>query len=111
MRWGGIAIALFVAFHLLNLTTGTVHTHFVQANAYMNVVRDFKLWYIVVIYLVALFALGMHLYHGLWSSLQTLGRNRPQRDETYRRVSKTLAIVTILGYVAVPLAVIVGLVS
>jgi succinate dehydrogenase / fumarate reductase cytochrome b subunit len=110
MRWGGVIIALFVVYHLLNLTTGTVHPDFHHGRVYDNVVADFRVWYVSVVYIAAVLALGLHLDHGLWSALQTLGRNRPGRERRLRRASRTVAGVIVAGYLSVPLAVMVGVV-
>lgn len=111
MRWGGVIIALFVVYHLLNLTTGTVHPDFHEGQAYANVVADFQVWYVSVVYILAVLALGMHLDHGLWSAVQTLGRNRPARERRLRQASRLIAALIVVGYVSVPLAVMAGLVD
>src|SRR5262249_26832193 len=67
MRWGGVIILLFVIYHLLHLTTGTLHRDFVLNDPYHNVVSGFQVWWVSAVYIVANLALGLHLYHGLWS--------------------------------------------
>src|SRR5712691_10226382 len=111
MRWGGVIIALFVAYHLLNLTTGTVHPDFRQGRPYDNVVADFKVWYVSAAYVAAVAALGLHVDHGLWSALQTLGRNRPGRERQLRGVSRVVAVAIVVGYLSVPVAVMAGIVG
>ena len=76
MRWGGVIILLFVIYHVLDLTTGTLNPNGVPGEVYDNVVADFALdrWYVTLAYTVAMIALGFHLRHGIWSALQTLGR-------------------------------------
>src|SRR3954471_9966001 len=38
MRWGGVIILLFIIYHLLHLTFGTVHPNFIENDPYHNVV-------------------------------------------------------------------------
>ncbi len=110
MRWGGVIIALFVVYHLLNLSTGTVHPDFHQGRVYANVVADFKVWYVSVAYAAAILALGLHVDHGLWSALQTLGASNGRRERRLRRGSRLVAGTIVVGYLSVPAAVIVGVV-
>lgn len=73
MRWGGIILALFIVWHLLDLTTLTVNENAQPGHPYENVVATFSTWYGNVIYITAMLALGMHIRHGFWSAAQTLG--------------------------------------
>lgn len=108
MRWGGVIIALFVVWHLLDLTVGVANPDFAAGRPYHNVVVDFQVWWIDVIYIVAVFALGLHINHGFWSAAQTLGVNRPARDRAIRTVGSTLAVAITAGFVLVPVAVMTG---
>jgi len=110
MRWGGITIALFVVWHILDLTVGMVNPHFLAGQPYRNVVADFQVWWINVIYIVALVALGFHTNHGFRSAARTLGIERPNRARAIRFVGTALALGISLGFIAVPLAVMTGVV-
>jgi succinate dehydrogenase / fumarate reductase cytochrome b subunit len=111
MRFGGVIIALFIIWHLLDLTAGVTNPDFVKNHPYHNVVKDFQVWWINIIYIVAMIALGLHINHGFWSASQTLGVNRPHRDKAIRIVGTTLAVVIAAGFIAVPVGVMTGLVS
>jgi succinate dehydrogenase / fumarate reductase, cytochrome b subunit len=111
MRWGGVIILLFVIYHVLHLTTGTLHNDFHHGAPYGNVVAGFQFWWVSAAYILAVIAVGLHLYHGTWSMFQTLGRNRPGLDPYIRRFSQALAVVVTLGYIAVPVGVMTGVVS
>jgi succinate dehydrogenase / fumarate reductase cytochrome b subunit len=114
MRWGGVIITLFVVYHILHLTFGAVgfppgqYTHL---SVYRNVVTGFSLWYVSAFYIAAMVALGLHMYHGVWSMFQTLGLS----DENTGRLCRSLAIVSsfvvVLGNISVPAGVLVGLVK
>jgi succinate dehydrogenase / fumarate reductase cytochrome b subunit len=115
MMWGGIAIFAFVAFHLLHLTTGDVQPDsayaFQTGNPYDNVIAGFGVWWVAGIYMVGVVALGMHLYHGLWSALQTFGINNPKYNHYRRPAAGAIAVLITLGYLSIPLAVLTGVIG
>jgi succinate dehydrogenase / fumarate reductase cytochrome b subunit len=113
MRWGGLAIGLFLIFHLANFTWGWIHPDYtyVRGAVYHNVVKTFDQWWLVVIYVAAMAALGLHLYHGTWSMFQTFGLNSQRWDRVIRRTAGTVAIVLFLGFIAVPIGVLAGVIS
>ncbi|MCL7378150.1 MULTISPECIES: succinate dehydrogenase [unclassified Streptomyces] len=112
MRWGGIILALFIVWHILDLTTGTVHPGGFQAgHPYQNVVDTFSTWYGNVIYIVAVLALGLHVRHGFWSAAQTLGAGSATRERVLKGTADLLALALTAGFVAVPVAVMTGVVS
>ncbi len=111
MRWGGVILVLFVVWHLLDLTAGVVNRDFEANRPYHNVVVDFQVWWVNLIYIVAVLALGLHINHGFWSATQTLGINRPSRDRTIKAVGSALAFLITAGFVLIPVGVMTGLVS
>jgi succinate dehydrogenase / fumarate reductase cytochrome b subunit len=113
MRWGGVIIALFVVYHILDLTTGTVNPHGVHGEVAANLVADFALdrWYVTLFYVLAVVAVGFHIRHGLWSALQTIGRSSAATQTTLKGVALAVAIVLTAGFLSVPFAVMTGLVS
>ncbi|MFE5908992.1 succinate dehydrogenase [Streptomyces wedmorensis] len=112
MRWGGIVLALFIVWHVLDLTTGTVHPGgFEEGKPYQNVVDTFSTWYGNVVYIVAMLAVGLHVRHGFWSAAQTLGVGNARRERLLRALANTLALALTAGFVSVPVAVMTGVVS
>lgn len=112
MRWGGIILGLFIVWHILDLTTGTVHPGgYEHLKPYQNIIDTFSTWYGNTIYLVAMLALGLHVRHGFWSAAQTLGAGSRSRDRALKTVANVLAAVLTLGFIAVPVGVMTGLVS
>lgn len=111
MRWGGIILALFIVWHILDLTTLTVNPRGQAGHPYQNIVADFRDWYADLVYVVAMLALGLHVRHGFWSAAQTLGANSPRRDRALKITANALALVLTAGFVAVPLSVMTGVVS
>ncbi|MFK0289625.1 succinate dehydrogenase [Streptomyces sp. NPDC090442] len=111
MRWGGIILGLFIVWHLMDLTTGTVHPDFRAGHPYQNVVGTFSTWYGNVIYLVAMLALGLHIRHGFWSAAQTLGAGSRTRDRALKASANILALLLTVGFIAVPVGVMTKVVS
>ena len=104
MRWGGVIILLFVIYHILDLTTGTVNPNGVPGEVYDNVVADFSRWYVTLAYTVAVIAVGFHVRHGVWSALQTLGRSSGPDQKRYKAIALVFAVVLTAGFLAVPFA-------
>jgi len=111
MRWGGVILLAFIVFHLLHLTGGVVgfgEGQFKPFAVYQNVVAAFAVWPIAVLYIVAMAVLCLHLDHGFWSMLQTLGWNTARNEATLKIVSRVIAIILFIGFTSVPVAVITG---
>jgi len=115
MRVGGTLIFLFIIFHLMHFTWGIpgAHPDFVPGDAYHNLVTGFESYgYIpAIFYVIVMFVLGLHLYHGTWSLFQTLGLNNKTYTTALRALAWAVAIVVTGGFMIVPLAVMFGLVS
>jgi succinate dehydrogenase / fumarate reductase, cytochrome b subunit len=111
MYAGGVVLLAFIVFHLLHLTWGTVHPRFVHLDPYGNIVRGFRSPWVVLAYVVGLLALGLHLAHGAWSSVRTLGVAGSGPHPLRRPVALALAALIWLGFTIIPLAVYFGLVG
>ncbi len=119
MYWSGPIIALFILYHILHLTTGTVHaasSNHVEAgtrrtDVFQNLVDSFSRPLPALLYIAAMLLIGLHLSHGLWSMLQTIGVNRPNWERGLRCAAVFLALVICGGFIAVPVAVLLGLVK
>lgn len=113
MRWGGLTLFVFLIWHLLHFTIGKVNPAGGETNnPYQLVVDSFGVWWMTLIYLVAMLALGFHLHHGTWSALQTLGLTNSARSRTNaKRTGWLVAVVIAGGFSLVPLAVLFGLIK
>ena len=111
MRWGGVILLLYIVYHLMHLTFGSVHADFVPGDAYHNLVVGLAQWPVSVAYIVATVALGLHLYHGLWSAAQTLGVNHPRYNRLRRPAALAVAGAITAGFVTVPVAVLAGVIQ
>ena len=108
MRWGGVLILVYVIYHLLDFTFGRVNPSFQPGNVYHNVVASFQVWPVAAAYVAAMLVLGLHIYHGAWSALQTLGLHRPPTDRWRRGLAGAIAVVIAAGYISIPAAVLAG---
>ena len=111
MRWSGVIVVLFVIYHLLHMTTGDVHPDFVEGDVYRNIVVGFSRWPVSLFYVLAMLSLGLHLRHGVWSMLQTLGVSHPRWDPIRKTGATVFSAILVLGFIAVPLAVLAGVVK
>ena len=109
IRWGGLIIAVFVVYHLLHFTTGDLHPAFSHTDVYGNMTTAFAVPWVAAIYIVAVAALGLHLYHGVWSVFQTLGISHPGMGNARRRLAIGIAAIVYLGFTAIPVAFLLGL--
>jgi succinate dehydrogenase / fumarate reductase cytochrome b subunit len=111
MRWGGVIILLYVIYHLFHMTLGTAHPAFVPGDVYLNLVTGFQAWPVVLAYVIATLALAMHLQHGIWSALQTVGASHPRVERLRRAGAAAIAVAVFAGFVSVPLAVLLGVLA
>src|SRR3954467_11873944 len=111
MRWTGIIVALFVIFHLLDLTWGPANPPFVRGGPYDNLFYSFDRVPVAIAYIVAMLALGFHIFHGAWSMFQSLGWNNPRWNIWRRYFAVAFAIVITVGNVSMPLLITTGAVS
>lgn len=105
MRWGGLILFLFIIYHLMHLTFGTVHSDFNVDSPYANVVAAFRIWWVCLTYALAVTMLGFHIEHGLWSSTQTLALRFTAVVRWRRPVSIATSVLIVAGYLSVPVAV------
>ena len=108
LRWGGVLLLVFIIFHILHFTIGSVHPDFVEGRVYRNLSTGFAVKWVAVFYLVSMLALGMHLFHGAWSSMRTLGVAKQKAHPIRRFLPVVLAVVISLGFAAIPLAFLLG---
>jgi succinate dehydrogenase / fumarate reductase cytochrome b subunit len=115
MRWSGVIVALFVLFHLADLTAGWANPDFQEGQVYDNVVASFERWPVALFYILANVALGVHLYHGAWSLFQTMGsmspRFNPRHNPLRRGIAAAFALVVAGANISFPIAVLAGVVG
>jgi len=116
MKWGGVLILLFIVLHLLHFTTETIDpagwrgmTDSVgRRDVYGDIVASFRIWWVAAFYIVVMAVLGLHLFHGAWSSFRSLGYAKPSQHPLKRRLALIVTLVVWLGFTLVPVGVLVG---
>jgi succinate dehydrogenase / fumarate reductase cytochrome b subunit len=111
MRYGGLVLLSFIIYHVLHLTvglTGHLGYEFVRGDVYNNLVLGFQRPLVAGFYILAQVALGMHLFHGIWSLTQTLGLDHPKYNPLRQGISAALTLVIVLGFISVPISVLTG---
>lgn len=118
MRWGGVFLLLFIVWHLLHFTIVKISPNpakqgaDVTANPYQLVVASFQVWWMVVIYVLAMVALYMHLKHGVYSAMQTLGwTSSPRAHARARMIGLATALLIVVGFLIPPLSIAFGLID
>lgn len=119
MIWTGLLIAGFAVYHVLHLTVQVLHPESASSahadalgrpDVHGMLVAGFRDAATTVVYVVGTGALGLHLYHGIGSSLQTFGLNGPRSFPWLERAGVALALLLAAAFVAVPAGVLAGLV-
>jgi succinate dehydrogenase / fumarate reductase cytochrome b subunit len=108
MRWSGVLVLLFIVYHLMHFTLGNAHPDFIHGDVYHNFVAGFRRVGPSAFYIVAMLALGLHLYHGAWSFLQTLGLSHPRYDTLRHTLAALVTAVIVAGNISFPVAVLAG---
>lgn len=117
MRMTGIVVLLFVIWHLMDLTFGTVNDYVGTKDAeglkdvYGSVVASFERVPVSIFYIAANIALGVHLFHGVWSLFQSIGWNNPRFNKWRRAIATGFASIIVVGNVSFPIAVMAGIVG
>ncbi len=120
MRWGGVLLLAFIVFHILHFTTGTIffaasspdaqYRAFSHTDVYGNIISAFRTPWVVAVYVVSMLFLMLHLFHGAWSSVRTLGLTKPSNHPLERRVATVVAVAVWLGFSVIPVAVLFGVI-
>lgn len=106
----GPILLLFIVYHIAHLTLGTTFGAYEHSptDAYGNFVHGFSIPVVAWCYVVANLALGLHMFHGVWSMFQTLGINHPSYNFHLKAGAITITMFVIAGNVFMPLAVLSG---
>jgi succinate dehydrogenase / fumarate reductase cytochrome b subunit len=108
IKWGGVLLLVFIVYHILHMTLGTVHPQFAHLDPYNNLRTGLASPIVGGFYVLAMLALGLHLYHGTWAAVRTLGAARPSQHPLKRRLALLLAIVVAGGFMIIPIAAMLG---
>lgn len=120
MIWTGAIIGAFLVYHLLHFTIQVIYPQFSalrhldalgRPDVFMMVVRSFRHIGIVSFYIISVAGLLLHLSHGIQSSFQTWGLNNDRTMPYFTRGGTAAAVVLFLGYAAIPVVIVMGIVK
>jgi succinate dehydrogenase / fumarate reductase cytochrome b subunit len=111
MIWSGPLLFLYIVYHLMMFTFLVTGPGYSPTNVYRNVVLSFQVPAISGVYVAAMVLLCLHIHHGAWSMMQTLGAGTPRYRTLRRMVAPALAAAISLGYILIPVSVLLGWVS
>ena len=109
----GVVLLAFIIFHILDLTIGAAVApeNFVHGEAYANLVASFSRPLVAIWYIVAQLALLLHLSHGLWTATSDLGITGARWRKVMLFLSGLIPLLVVVGNIAIPVAVLTGLVG
>ncbi len=107
MIWSGPILLAFVVYHLLHFTILPAH----PGEVYRNVVEGFQVPLIAGVYMVGMVALGLHIYHGIYSAFQTMGANHPRYNSFRRDLAIAISAAITVGNLSFPISVLAGFVT
>ncbi len=106
MIWSGTITLVFLVLHLITFKYGTHYDTTVDGiqmrDIYKLVIECFAQPGYVAWYTFCLILVGLHLYHGVASSFQTLGISHPKFNSAIKGFGWAYSIVVAVGFLAVP---------
>ena len=114
----GLAVFLFIVYHLMHFTWGIAHPQYShlrdpegREDVYSMVILSFRDWRISGVYAVAMLVLSAHLRHGASSFLQSLGWTPPGHEKKTRMMGQLFGWLIFLGFTSIPLAAFLSLIK
>lgn len=107
----GILIFAFVCYHLAHYTfrvTSPEISALPPEDVYAMVISGFSNPVISGLYIFAMAALALHLYHGVSSAFQSLGLHHHNINVVTDKLGPIIAAIVFLGFSAIPIAVLTG---
>ncbi|QXG75118.1 succinate dehydrogenase cytochrome b subunit [Modestobacter sp. L9-4] len=111
VRWGGIILALFIVWHILDLTFGVVNPAGTGTTPYDRMIASFSNIPITLFYVVSMLILAWHIRHGIFAATQTLGQTNKKRERAVNGIAYLISGLIGIGFVIVPLSVAFGLID
>lgn len=114
----GSVLLFFIVFHLLHFTTLTIYPEYKEFHTTLNgehihdvysmVIAGFSKAWVSLLYIISMACLCMHLSHGVSSMFQSLGIRNNKWRSCLDCFSKLYAWVVFLGFIAIPVAVLIS---
>ncbi|QEP41967.1 succinate:quinone oxidoreductase [Ectothiorhodospiraceae bacterium BW-2] len=115
MMWSGAILLLFLLFHIGHLTLGIGGERYMArldhqgyVDVYARVVLSFTNPWLTTLYLIAMAALGLHLYHAIRSVFQTLGFYHDNYFGFFHTLALLLTLFTVIGFILILLTALLG---
>lgn len=113
MGWLGIIIFVFIVLHMyqfwfqmhwgnLGMVQYDGYTYEVK-NLYVLVAQSYQNIGFVLFYVVSMAVVGYHLWHGFWSSFQTLGLNHKKYTPLIHWIGAAYSVIIPLLFALIPL--------
>ncbi len=118
MIWTGLLLAAFIVYHLLQFTFQVTNPDIAarshpdamgRPDVFSMVVLSFRNFFISSVYIIAMCSLGLHLSHSIQSLFQTIGLNGEKSFPAIRKGGTLVAIIIFIGFAAIPVVILVGL--
>jgi succinate dehydrogenase / fumarate reductase cytochrome b subunit len=68
-------------------------------------------WWVYAVYMIAIILLALHVRHGVWSALATLGLSTKKREVGFNAVAIVVALLLLVGFMATPTAILLGIIK
>ena len=115
----GSLLAIYLVFHVLHFTIriliypeySALVTPEGYRDVYSMVLYSFQVPWVSAFYIFMMVVLGFHLWHGIPSFFQTLGIRHKYLTPVSNYGGKLLSVVIALGYMSIPVAVLLGLIE
>ncbi|MCA9546800.1 MAG: succinate dehydrogenase cytochrome b subunit [Myxococcales bacterium] len=114
MKYGGFVLLFFILYHLAHLTLHIPVGAPAVADEFAVFERmkaGFEVPWISALYILGNIALAMHLYHGVWSMLQSVGLNHRKYNALRKQAAVAVALVVGVGNISIPVAFMAGIVG
>lgn len=106
MMWTGFATLLFVAVHVRGFKYGPRYQFVLNGriirDLYRLEIEAFRNPVMVAFYATAVLIVGVHLWHGFWSALQSLGIDDGRTSRQLQKLGWMLAAILALGFLIIP---------
>lgn len=118
MIWSGAVIGLFLIYHLLHFTfqitnpalSAIRHPDALgRPDVFSMVIGSFRHAGIAAVYVIGVFALGLHLFHGIESSIQSEGLNNDRSLPVVVKTGMAIAVILFLAFAAIPASILTGI--
>ncbi|MBP3089351.1 succinate dehydrogenase cytochrome b subunit [Corynebacterium sp. sy017] len=110
----GIILLAFIIFHILDLTVGVApaaSSSFEHGEVYANMIASFSRWPVTIFYIIAMVVLFLHLSHGIFLAVSDLGITGKRTRAFLLALSYLVPAIVMIGNIAIPLSIALGLVQ